>query len=240
MEEAAELISAVGVLMGAIAWPALSVFLAVFFRTDIREAISGIPSFLDRLRKMKVAGIEAELDNLADKADGKGAVTADQTRVAASLLLEADELGEANILRELDKLCLQYDTVRRSMAAGRMRTHEMTRILVKMRAIGPSAVRHIETYKGSGSAGSRLAAIAMMQMSPSTADVTWLLGRFRTEKPFLLYHAALALTNVANERNAEERSEIVLVAKDALEIMRSFGGEPDKNTVDVLEALICE
>lgn len=240
MEAAAKLVTAFAALIGAMAWPAGLFFFVIYFRAEIRKAIAGVPLFLDRVRKMKVAGIEAELNDLADKAgeNEKGEVTVDQTRAAANLMIESDALGEDNILKELDKLCLQYDTIRRSMPASRARTQEMTRILVKMRAIGPSAVQHIEVYKSSGSAGSRLAAVAMMQMTPDIADLSWLVDRFRSEKPFLLYHAALALTNAANARDGDERNEVILAATKALAILRAFSGEPDRNTVEVLEKLI--
>jgi hypothetical protein len=115
----------------------------------------------------------------------------------------------------------------------------MTRILVKMRSLGPSLIDHLDTYKGSGSPGSRLAAIAMMQMVPRVADLDWLRDRFTAEKPFVFYHAALALQNAANDyESARDRRHLLEVAQQALQMVRNFPGVPDRNTIEVLETLI--
>lgn len=115
----------------------------------------------------------------------------------------------------------------------------MTRVLVKMRSLAPSLVEFLGTYKGSGSPGSRLAAIAMMQMVPRVADLDWLRERFSSEQPFLFYHAALALQNVANIFNTpEEKGRLREVAQQALDTVKSFAGVPDRSTIEVLEMLI--
>jgi len=115
----------------------------------------------------------------------------------------------------------------------------MTRIVVKMRSLAPSVINSIDVYKGSGSAGSRLAAIAMMQMVPGKADLDWLKERFTSERAFIFYHAALALQNVGNIcRTPQEKKHLRDIAQQALSIVRSFHGTPDRNTVDVLEMLI--
>ena len=115
----------------------------------------------------------------------------------------------------------------------------MTRVLVKMRSLAPSLVEFLDTYKSSGSPGSRLAAIAMMQMVPRVADLDWLRERFSSEQPFLFYHAALALQNVANICNTpEEKERLREVARQALDRVKSFAGVPDRSTIEVLEMLI--
>lgn len=108
-----------------------------------------------------------------------------------------------------------------------------------MRSLAPSLIQFLDTYKGSGSAGSRLAAIAMMQMVPRAADLAWLKDRFSTEQPFLLYHAALALQNVANICDTpEKKRNLREVAEQALARVKSFTGVPDRETVEVLEMLL--
>ena len=115
----------------------------------------------------------------------------------------------------------------------------MTRVLVKMRSLAPSVIDAIEVYKGSGSAGSRLAAIAMMQMVPRVADLNWLLGRFSSEHPFLFYHAALALQNVANISDTlEKKNNLRHVAEQALSIVKGFPGSPDQGSIEVLDMLL--
>ena len=239
MEALAKLITAIAALLGVIVWPAIFLTLVVMFRKEVASAIERLPGLFDRLRKMKVAGVEAELDALAEKSTDRGGVTADQAKAAAQLAIQARESGSSQMLAELDKLCLQYDTIRRTMPAGQLRTQEMTRIVVKMRALGPSTSERIDGLKRSGSAGSRLAAIAMMQMEPERADLPWLLERFASEAPFVFYHAALALVNAANGPDPAERADVVEFARQALRIVEDHL-QPDQNTVEVLRSLIGE
>lgn len=243
MEAAAKLIAAIGTLVGAIVWPAIVLVIAALFRREIRSAASHIPSLLDRVTKMKIAGIEADLDRVADAAvssgDTKdGAVTADQTRTAALIVTKSKDVGVAAILNELDRLCLEYDTIRRAMAAGRARTHAMTRVLVKMRSLAPTTAEYIDAYRSSDSAGSRLAAIAIMQMVPATVDILWLGMRFAEEQPFLFYHAALALQNAINHTPRQEEDAIRLIAEQALETLAAFQGEPDQSTIMILQNIV--
>ena len=238
VEGAAKLITAIGSLVGAIAWPLVFAGTLLAFRKEIKSSFSRFPAFLDRLRKMKVAGVEAELDALADKAPSGGEVTAEQTEAAAHIAVESRNLGNDYLFSELDKLCIQYDTVRRTMPPSSLRTREMTRIVVKMRALGPSTSDRIDAYKGSGSAGSRLAAVAMMQMEPAYVDLDWLLERFRTDAPFIFYHASLALTNAANFRTGTDRQGVIVIAQAALDLVESFKGGPDQGTVEALRAVL--
>lgn len=239
MEALAKLITAIAALLGVIVWPAIFLTLVCLFRKELGSAIERLPGLFDRLRKMKVAGVEAELDALAEKASDRGEVTADQAKAAVQLAIQARESGSSQMLAELDKLCLQYDTIRRTMPAGPLRTQEMTKIVVKMRALGPATSSRIDAYKRSGSAGSRLAAVAMMQMEPERADLHWLLDRFSSEAPFVFYHAALALVNAANSPDSVERERVIAFAGRALQMVQDHV-QPDRNTVGVLRSLIGE
>src|SRR5262249_55639869 len=144
-----------------------------------------------------------ELERVADaeiqtQTDESGKITPRQFEAAARIAAQSQEVSTEALLRELDKLCLEYDSLRRTMPSGSDRTRAMTRVIVKMRSLAPTLVDFLDVYKGSGSAGSRLAAIAMMQMVPRVADLDWLKERFSSEHPFVFYHAALALQNIAN------------------------------------------
>jgi hypothetical protein len=137
----------------------------------LKAALEKVPVVLDKVKKATLAGVVLELDRVADAeaesgTDETGKITARQIEAATRIEIETREIGSQALLRELDRLCLEYDSLRHSLPASENRTRAMTRILVKMRSLGPSLIDHIDTYKGSGSAGSRLAAIAMMQMVP--------------------------------------------------------------------------
>jgi hypothetical protein len=244
MEEFAKLLTGVAALVGAIAWPA-TVFLIVYiFRTELRTSLNKLPILLDRLKKASLPGLSLELDRVADAeaqsgADKSGNVTPRQIEAATRIAVQTREIDPQTLLRELDRLCLEYDSLRRSLPAGEKRTRAMTRIIVKMRSLAPSLLDFLDMYKGSGSAGSRLAAIAMMQMAPSVADLDWLKDRFSTEHPFIFYHAALALQNVANISDTpEKKRRLREVVQEALAIVKAFAGPPDQGTIEVLDMLL--
>lgn len=243
MEEYAKLLNSIAALVGAVAWPIAVVGIVLMFRRELTSALSKIIAMLDRMKRASLLGLHLELERVATseiaQADQGGNITTEQRKAAARITAQAREVSDATLLAELDSLCLAYDALRREQPAGTNRTREMTRVLVKMRALAPSVISYLDVYKGSGSPGSRLAAVAMMQMVPRLADVNWLRERFSVEKPFIFYHAALALQNVANILSAtEEKAQLRQIGEQALANLRKFGGTPDRNTVDVLNALI--
>lgn len=242
MDDWVKLLTAVAAILAAIAWPLTLLIVALLFRGVLKTAISRIPSMLDRVTKASVAGIKVELDRIADaeKEEKGGKVTPNQKEAAARIAVEKRDLGSRPLLDELDRLCLEFDALRRTLPSGDVRTRAMTRIVVQMRSLAPSLIEFLDAYKGSGSAGSRLAAIAMMQMVPTSADLDWLEARFSSDPPFLFYHAALALQNAMDSADTNENKlfKIREVARRALEKIRSFEGVPDRSTIEVLEAMI--
>jgi hypothetical protein len=244
VEEFAKLLTGVAALVGAIAWP-VTIFLIIYiFRVELRSTLSKVPTLLERLKKASLSGLSLELDRVADAeaASGEnksGNITPRQIEAATRIAAETREVDPQTLLRELDRLCSEYDSLRRSLPSGEERTRAMTRVVVKMRSLAPSLLGFMDAYKSSGSAGSRLAAIAMMQMAPLTADIEWLKERFSTEHPFVFYHAALALQNVANICDTpEKKKHLRQVVQQALAIVKAFTGPPDRNTVEVLTTLL--
>lgn len=242
MDDWAKLLTAVAAVLGAVAWPLVLFVVALLLKDALRAAINRIPSMLDRVTKASIAGVKVELDRVADaeREEKGGKVTSNQKEAAARIAVEKRDLGPHPLLRELDRLCLEFDALRRNLPSGDVRTRAMTRIVVQMRSLAPSLIEFLDTYKGSGSAGSRLAAIAMMQMVPTSADVEWLESRFSSDPPFIFYHAALALQNAIDSLDANKGKlpEIRKAARRALEKVKSFDGVPDRSTIEVLETLI--
>jgi hypothetical protein len=228
-----KLISAIAALL----WPLIFGAVLFYLRKEAREVLSKVPKLFDRIKSAKFAGTELILENLADKPDlEKGAVTIDQISVASQIEMDSKNIGLDHLLKELDRLCLEYDQVRRIMPSSPNRTREMTKILVKMRGLSSALSPYVEVYKSSGSPGSRLAAIAIMQMQPELVDIEWIVERFRKEYPFAFYHAALALANLANIPQSKDLA--VVTARRALEILEAFDGTPDQDTVEVLKTII--
>ena len=246
MEGYAKLLTGIGALIGAVAWPLTIVVVVFIFRIEMRSALGKVPALLDRVKKATLPGIALELDRVADaesqtEINKSGNVTPRQIEAAARIAIQTREVGSQTLLSELDGLCLEYDSLRRTLPSSSDRTRAMTRVLVKMRSLAPSVVDFLDTYKGSGSAGSRLAAIAMMQMIPHVADLDWLRDRFTSEHPFVFYHAALALQNFANTCDTPAKGEHLReVVQQALAAVRSFAGIPDQVTIKVLEKLLTD
>jgi hypothetical protein len=246
VEAFAKLLTSVAALVGAIAWPATLFFIVYIFRVELRLALNKMPILLERLRKASLPGLSLELDRVADAevesgASKTGNITPRQIEAATRISVQTREVDPQTVLNELDRLCLEYDSLRRSLPSGAERTRAMARVIVKMRSLAPSLVGYLDAYKGSGSAGSRLAAIAMMQMVPQSADLDWLKKRFSTEHPFVFYHAALALQNVANiSHTPEKKKNLREVAQQALATVKAFPGPPDRGTVEILEMLLSD
>jgi hypothetical protein len=244
MEEFAKLLTGVAALLGAVAWPGVFLAVVFLFRGELKSALDRIPIILDRVKKASLSGVSLELDRVADAeaesgTDKSGKITPRQLEAAARIAIETRGVGSPALLSELDKLCLEYDSLRRTLPSGQDRTRAMTRVIVKMRSLAPILLDFLDAYKSSGSPGSRLAAIAMMQMDPRVADLEWLRDRFSSEQPFLFYHAALALQNFANTCvTAEDKKHLRQIAQQALNKVKSFAGVPDRETMQVLEMLM--
>jgi hypothetical protein len=244
MDEYAKLLTGIGALVGAVAWPTAFLAVMFLFKRELRSVLTKVPVMLDRVKKASLAGIALELDRVAnadveDGANKGGNITPQQLEAARRVAVQTEDVSAPTLLSELDSLCLEYDSLRRTLPSGDGRTRAMTRVVAKMRALAPSLVDFIDTYKGSGSPGSRLAAIAMMQMVPRVADLDWLKKRFSQDQPFLFYHAALALQNFANfSTTPESKQHLNEVARQALAAVKRFKGIPDQNTIDVLNMLI--
>ena len=211
----------------------------------LKILLNKAPVFLDRVRALKLAGVTAELGEVAKEVSGKsepsdGEITERQIQAAATIEVQSRDFSKEPLVAQLDQLAGQYDAVRRTMPSSSRRTQILTRILVQMRALGPSLSKLIETYKASGSPGTRLAAVAMMQMEPDKADLRWLVDRFSMENPFIFYHAALALQNAANGQPDEKFLLVKEAAERALSMVKSFNGEPDRSTIEVLEAVVAD
>lgn len=241
MDSVAALITAMAALVTALAWPVAVFFVVWIFRKEVRLAIVKLTGLFDRMKSVKVFEFEAQLDKFADQAtsgeDAKGAISPSEIIAADRIKDELAEIGEQTIASQLDRLCIEYDTIRRVTPSSDQRTRAMTQILVRMRLLGPSMSKFIANYMSSGSAGSRLAAVAMMQIQPDKADLGWLVRRFGEEAPFVFYHAALALQSIANSI-PNRLPEVKAAATSALNMVRSFEGEPDSETIYVLEALL--
>lgn len=243
MTEIAALITALAALIAAIVWPLALIAVFVLFRPQISLAAENVPALVKRMRKVKLGVFEAELEKetegLVDAAlADPSKISPQQIRSATRVQVAAKSLDDQALRAQLKQLSLEFDILRRTLPSSRERSRAMTEVLVKMRTIGPTLSHAIGELKASDSPGERLAAIAMMQLDPGLLDLDWLLERFKSDPPFLFFQSAFALRNALRLVGPSEDAKIKEAAVKALQQVKSFAGEPDANTVEVLEEII--
>ena len=65
MTATAAFITSIAALIAAIAWPLAIVVVFLLFRSQIRTAFEKLPSVMDRMQKVKIGILEAELNEQA-------------------------------------------------------------------------------------------------------------------------------------------------------------------------------
>jgi hypothetical protein len=96
-----------------------------------------------------------------------------------------------------------YDKLRSTMD-GDERTLYMEQMTTEMKSLAGLADTQIDRLKNSASAGERLAAVSFLEVTPRAEMIPWLADRLIEEKPFIGYHAALALDAAAAALPAEK------------------------------------
>ena len=241
MEGWAALITAVAALIGVVVWPLTLLVVAVLLRGHISVAAGDLPSILRRMRRVKLGAFEAELDAkaevLVDEAIAKpGEISPRQITTTAGITVTAQTLDEVALKRQLERLCIEFDTIRDIMPSGYERSRAMVSVLVRLRTLGPAIERYLHELKAGASEGQRLAAIAIMQVNPAQADIPGLVERFRSDPPFLFFQSAAVLRALLR-REPAVASAAASAAAAALTIVRGYPGEPDADTIELLEAV---
>lgn len=239
----AALITAIAALIAAIVWPVSLIVLFLLFRAQILLAAENVPALVKRMRKVKLGVFEAELEKetegLVDAAlADPSKISPQQIRSATRVQVAARSLDDQALRAQLKQLSLEFDILRKTLPSGRERSRAMTEMLVKMRTIGPALSHLIGEMKASDSPGERLAAVAMMQLDPDLLDLDWLLERFRSDPPFIFFQSAFALENAVRLLGPEEDARIRQTAEKALQQVQAYAGEPDANTVRLLEGIV--
>jgi tetratricopeptide (TPR) repeat protein len=103
--------------------------------------------------------------------------------------------GEAKIR----DLASDYERTRSAMNASHERTQRMEEIVERMRLLVPAVYPAVGKFAASDSPGIRLAAVIILQNLPNSEYLDWLGDRLRIERPFIGYHASLALLFAVRE-----------------------------------------
>ena len=140
----------------------------------------------------------------------------DPSRTAALNVAPVTPASDLELARrEIEDLATEYERIRRSMPAGDERTRRMEVVASRMRTLALSTYPLLPELTNSSSAGSRLAAVATLQAIPDARFTTWLGKRVATERPFVGYHAAIALLSAARALDVSDLPAVSLAAEEA-------------------------
>ena len=117
-------------------------------------------------------------------------------------------ISEATLRAHITRLAREYEQLRGTMSPGVERTHAMEKIAAQMRTLAFSAAAFLEDLKNSSSEGERLAAVMFLQVNFDPRSISWLADRIAAEKPFIGYHAALALLAAVRAFTTTHRDEL--------------------------------
>ena len=221
-------------LITAIAWPAIVVFALIAFRTQV-VSIAG------RLQEFEFLGVKGKIEGqlkasaaAAEQAQGLSpAPTAGE--ISRSIQVEKLTTGaDLSIMRQqVDTLALEYERVRASMRPSDERTRAMEVVVAKMRTIGRAAYPLRYELMPSPSPGKRLQAIACLQVMPDFELLDWLAQRLGNERPFIEYHALVAMNEAATDPRAKACIPQLEAALGAAKPLR-LGRTPDREREKLL------
>ena len=118
------------------------------------------------------------------------------------------------------ELAGEYDNIRQppplGLPKGSERTRRMEVIASYLRSLALSSYPLLPELVESKSAGHRLAAVTTLQAVPDPAYLEWLGARIEAEKPFIGYHATVALLSAARSLDIKQLN----LVRAALELAR--------------------
>jgi hypothetical protein len=96
-----------------------------------------------------------------------------------------------------------------------------------MRTLGLAAAPLLNEFAKSDSPGRRLAPVAVLEVSPNADYLDWLAKRLDAERPFIGYHAAVALEVAVHALDRADQKRI----RDAIREAKGYLG-PDRTGSD--------
>jgi hypothetical protein len=122
---------------------------------------------------------------------------------------------EEAVREQIRELASQYSQIRSEMPSGHDRTLRLELIADQMRALGSISEPSLQELMISGSPGERLAAAVALQVQPRAKYLHWLAERLKSEKPFIGYHAALALLSAVRKLEEQDRGRLRSAIEEA-------------------------
>lgn len=194
-----ETLDALGLFVDRAGWPIVAFVALVLLRKPLQKL---------RWAKFK-DWFELDLGRELEKVERNVPATDTAAPPSANELAKAGEIERIasrvdpeQVRRAAVDLANEYERVRAGASPGHERTRRMEVVMAKMRALGRAVVPFRYELRASASPGQRLMAIASYQVAPDYEALGWLVARIREEKPFVGYHAAVALLVAAQDGGA--------------------------------------
>ncbi len=191
------------------------------FREELQQigltmSYPGRASFRERVRVGWLRAVADVAKSL--EADGK---------IAAQ---DKESLEGLEVPKALLTLAADYDKVRRDQSSGWQRTRRMTAIYDSMVSEAPSAAKALGRLVASGSAGMRLAAIAVLFAFPDARYLDWLAERLdpELEKPFVGFQAAVSLLQAVRSLSNQAFDHLDRATADAMELAVRNPNDPPR------------
>ncbi|MGO9864587.1 MAG: hypothetical protein ACLPLR_13325 [Terriglobales bacterium] len=243
----AEMLKSISELAAALAWPIVFVVLLLTQRRGLTQLLSSFVDIIGKSTRVKLGElIDVEVDRSARQAEQRPAPEREvpiQEREAAARVDKLVGGAEVPVVRQrMLEFAHEYEATRSNLKPGDERTRTMDAIVAKMRTLAIAARPFLAEFaKADNSPGTRLAAIAILRLSPNLEYVSWLVTRMTEEQPFVFFHASLALLAAVRSFGGRHKAELKSALEQSLQIVSSFkGGAPDRNTVETLKQALSE
>jgi hypothetical protein len=183
---------------------------------QIADQLGAVYAFRQELSQLGLVGAYEDRSRFGDR------VRRDLVLVLSQLLREggapADAADEAArratdtdlaIVRDQVRADAEaYQQLRDTMPPGDPRTRRMEVVASRLRSLAQSVYPLLPELMASDLPGERLAAVCALQAIPNARHVEWLGERVCAEKPFIGYHAAVALLDAARLLPPEQLGEV--------------------------------
>ena len=234
----AEMIRAIAQVISAVAWPTIILIVLIMQRGTLGEALRNLESIrVPGGAEIKIRDAVSKEARRIEQADPEAPkrLTQQQFEAAARVAHAVGNTDISVVRRQVQELAGEYEAIRASLPSGDERTRRMETVVTKMRTLSHAALPLLVELIRSTSPGERLAAIATLQLAPRPDYLSWLAERFRTEKPFVQFHAAVALLSAARVLDQSYVSDLKHAIDSAKEAIREQKGSDRWKVLEAAE-----
>jgi hypothetical protein len=238
-----EYVKAVTELLNSIAWPVAAVVCVLLFRQQLTKFIGDVNTVkvfgaeisrkIDRQIEQSAKETAAKTESEIRSGPTEGELN--RARVVKDLAADTDS---GLIVRQAEALAAEYQKVRGSMLPGNERTRAMEVVVSKMRTIGQAFFPRRHEFANSPSPGKRLMAIASLQVAPDYDMLDWLAERVGSERPFLQYHALVAMLLAIRGSNAKAYLKAIETSVEKASQSKDNFDRDRRGTLDQIERAV--